>query len=95
VKNDLDIAESKLDDLREEYIDLNGKNRKKARQFAEKLTSANLNSKFNRRKKRLEDLKRVAQEHLNWMQQNSLDNDLDDIIQQLDDVQAESQSISK
>jgi len=95
VKNELDIAESKLDDLREEYIDLNGKNRKKARQFAEKLTSANLNSKFNRRKKRLEDLKRVAQEHLDWMQQNSLNNDLDDIIQQLDEVQAESQSISK
>lgn len=87
IRQTFDEADIQLEQLREQVVDHNGMNRKKARQFAEKLTQANISKKFNQRSCRLDELTKQAHEQLEWMKSISLDREIDDIVDQLADVQ--------
>merc|ERR1712178_65456 len=89
IRQTFDGADLELEALREKVVEINGANRRKARQFAEKLTQASLSKKFTRRSTRLDELQKKAQEQLEWMKSISLDSEIDAIVDQLQDVQSE------
>jgi len=89
IRQTFDAADLELEALREKVVEINGANRRKARQFADKLTQASLSKKFSQRSQRLDELQKQAAEQLEWMKSMSLDSEIDAIVDQLQNVQSE------